>query len=167
EGKDNSLAIAKYVLWETEYNGTQYMRDTIRQNANAYMKALLRGWNNNKYMYIHELKDFACSDRMIGEISCIQRILLPFSFIMTFILCLLEFCIGIIIWCMNKKVPYVNVGFPVLIISIMVLSFGTLTHATPQRICIHMLPAVLLMVFYMIEQGLNRVEKVAIKGESK
>lgn len=157
----DSLDLAKEVFEQYGlHGGMTYVKDTIRQKPFAYGKVILRKWVEDAPTYIF---DSMYLEENQLKFYYIQQTLLPFTFAVTLFLCLLELLRGIILWWWEKKVPYMDLGFPVLILCIMLLSFGTLTRALPQRICIHMVPVVLMMVFRVVERALDRDVLIALE----
>ena len=157
----DSLDLAKEVFAQYSlHDGMTYVKDTIRQKPFAYGKVILWKWVDNAQTYIFD--SMHLQENQL-KFYYIQQTLLPFTFAVTLLFCLLELLQGIILWWRERKVPYMDLGFPVLILCIMLLSFGTLTHANPQRICIHMVPLVLMMVFRVVERALDRDVRIALE----
>lgn len=168
QGKDNSLKIARNVFEQYGYDdGVVYLQKTIRQNFSQYMKCLYSKWTEHKRELISDKSWQKYTSGQRADLAGkIQILLMPFSFRLTLFLCLAALVMGIVTWIRTKRVPYARLGFPTLNIAIILLSFGTLTHASPQRICVHMTPLVLLMVTGMLGQLLDQcMGQSKVKGE--
>lgn len=162
EGVD-SLGMSDKIYEAFGYqHGVAYIKSTVREKAKAYFGAIYNKWqdysNKPLWKYEYELGSYFETGFEGAAI-----LLMPLNFLCITFLSVFEIIAGFFSWYRTQKVPWVRWGTAALILSVIILGFGTLTHAIPQRICVCVIPLSIVMLFGILERGIDLVTAEAEK----
>lgn len=156
-GETSALGIAAAIFGEQSQYAAKYIRDTISKNPMEYINAVLGGWEEYRHKPIWCDPGIPEGKYFEEKYEDISTLLMPFSFWFIALFCMIELLNGIVLWCRTKRVPWIEMGLCVLILSVMVLGFATLTFARPTRICVCIIPLSVALIFKFLENAMDKI----------
>ena len=120
------------------------------ERKNEYFKALWKEWNYYKYDQVCDLiTDISKEHESIAKI--ILGITMPVSFFSIVIICTCVTLVAVGVWIKKKYIMWTELGLVSLIFAVIILGFITLTHATPQRICVCIVPLIAILIGRIVD----------------
>lgn len=134
--------------------GVSYIKAVLREKSAPYISALYGKWKDYQSKPLWKC-EYDLGTYFRTEFESLAWLLMPFNFLCITLLSVFEIIAGFYFWYRTKKVPWIAWGTAALILSIVILGFATLTHAIPQRICVCVIPLVIMQIAIIAERGLD------------
>ncbi len=158
--EDNSLTVAENTLVHFGYDrGGDYTKLMLNRHLNTFLAIAWEKWQKYAGQSIGHVNSLDEGNNWKYD-HALQRILMPLPYIGVLILSLIGYALSFYCWIRRKRVPWMGLAFPTIIISIILLGFVTLTHATPQRICVCIIP----LFYFLIAEVIGLIHQCFFKG---